>query len=83
MPDQEPPLWNLYSYFLNVPVFETSDDFLNKNDFVSDGFVSLNLQKHIMMILVINKTMSFYWKFWVQYSTRKEKGFPMKHYSLT
>lgn len=34
-----------------LPVFETSDDFLNQNDFVSDGFVSFNLQKHVMMVL--------------------------------
>lgn len=67
----------MHSYFLNsVPVFETSDDFLNKNDFVSDGFVSLNLQKHIMMVLSKNKAMSFYWKYkYGTVFTREEKDF--------
>lgn len=42
----------------NVPVFETSDDFLDENDFVSDGFVSFDLQKHIMVVLPKHKAMS-------------------------
>lgn len=35
----------------NPPVLETPDHLLDEDDLVSDGFVSLNLQQHVMVIL--------------------------------
>lgn len=34
-----------------VPVLESSDNFLNENDLISDGLVSLDFQQHVMVVL--------------------------------
>lgn len=35
-----------------VPVLESSDNFLNENDLISYGLVSLNFQQHVMVVLI-------------------------------